>query len=80
MTHTKTIASLELAKKLYPTAQEIFEKEGYFKEEYDCFIIYRKCDWEIVFDLQNKEYDASEVTINLHKAITEQMKELGWIE
>lgn len=64
------------------TAQEMFEELGYHKEKkiVGGYISYFCCDYEIMFDLNEKEYSASEITIELHKAITQQMKELGWLD
>ena len=79
---------LELSK---ITAQEMFEKLGYkmtrlTEEEiqYKNQILHH--DLEIYFDLVEKNYNAfdyigaCDVTPKLHQAITQQMKELGWIE
>ena len=77
---------LELSK---ITAQEMFEKLGYRFEKEEYYIRYRKggdLDKEVYFDLEYKTYNTSdfitfmEIDIDLHKAITKQLKELGWIE
>lgn len=83
---------LELSK---ITAQEMFEKLGYSLEIYhylgkSYLLKYSKGIISIAFDLEEKEYSVSEYTYKdnewysiaseLHQAITQQMKELGWIE
>ena len=71
------------------TAQKMFEELGYACQKNDVAIIYRKCLStyinEIVFRLDFKKYSAIEplgglfIDVDTHKAITEQMIELGWL-
>lgn len=69
-------------------AQQIFEKLGYFKiEKQDTILYIDKVNFSrIRFNKLKKRYTVDEVscvssiTIELHQAITEQIKELGWIE
>lgn len=73
------------------TAQEQFEKLGFrlTEESNDDWKNFKKGDFEIDFDLEEKNYQCSEegcmtwksmtVGIGLHQAITKQMIELGWI-
>ena len=72
-------------------AKEMFEKLGYkiydikyYKNDI-CYIKGEDDEVRILFDLKQKEYLADihyeggiEMTVELHKAITQQMKELGW--
>jgi len=63
------------------TAQEMFEKFNCYEDEK--YIVYRNNRYSITFDKVNKEYWHSEetsITVDEHQAITQQMKELGWIE
>ena len=71
------------------TAKKMFEKLGYTCLEIDVAITYRKrpstCINEIVFRLDFEKYIAIEpigglfIDADTHKAITKQMKELGWL-
>lgn len=71
-------------------ARDMFEELGYTRLNSDGVIIYRKhlstCVYEIVFRLDLKKYVAIEplgglfIDVDTHKAITEQMEELGWLE
>lgn len=71
-------------------AEEMFKKLGYACQKNDVAIIYRKCLStcinEIVFQLDLKKYVAIEplgglfIDADTHKAITEQMEELGWLD
>ena len=74
------------------TARELFEELGYEYNRYNNSIKYFDNSgtsfWycSITFDLTNKEYsvrendDYTSVDVKLHKAITKQMEELGWLE
>lgn len=79
-------------KKYEESAQGMFEKQGYeLKKNDEVEIIYSEslethlCN-HIVFDLGSKTYDAHmgyytciDISIELYKAITQQLKELGWL-
>ena len=71
----------------------MFEKLGFeLAKDFDFNYIYtgneRKDDLRLVyFDLKNREYkmlthydNGVDINLQLHLAITQQMKELGWIE
>ena len=76
------------------TAQEMFEKLGYkfYKETDYGSVIYRNYDFDTELGLEitfhysgdyeieslNRHFDCI-VSVELHKAITKQMKELGWL-
>jgi hypothetical protein len=65
-------------------AQEMFEKLGYklYKQGTildDYVLQYVNGDWVVEFSYLDKEYNADDITVQLHKAITKQMEELGWI-
>ena len=81
-----------LAEKTYDeSAEGMFEKLGYkIKDDSDSIMMtYKKGDIEIDFYISEKEYSCTEegnmnwhftyVNPDLHKAITQQMKELGWL-
>ena len=79
------------------TAQEMFEKFGYVKNEsFIPYILYEKVKkgsrHTIVFSPKLRKYQcyfhingvasvgrSTEISVRLHQAITQQMKELGWI-
>ncbi|MDY0015794.1 MAG: hypothetical protein RBS13_06250 [Bacteroidales bacterium] len=76
-------------------AKEMFEKLGYERDEFSRDIIaYSKNNFQITFRLNKKDFEASryfEDDSSIHyfsyylnhdefQAITQQMKELGWIE
>ena len=71
------------------SAQKMFEELGYACQKNDVAIIYRKCLStcinEIVFRLDFEKDVAIEplgglfIDADTHKAITKQMKELGWL-
>lgn len=73
-------------------AKEMFEKLGYrLTDDSDLdYMTYKKGDIEINFIIFEKVYHCSKqliltwvpikVDVDLYKAITQQMKELGWIE
>ena len=66
------------------TTLDMFKKFGYLTRirtnEYVQFK--GKCLYTITFWFVDKTYDCEQsfIGIDLHKAITQQMKELGWIE
>ena len=73
------------------TAKEMFEALGYkFNQKSDFDFRWINKDFFIYFDLNYSNYsvcfnnvnknDNPDISIKLHKAITQQMKELGWIE
>lgn len=71
------------------SAQEMFEKLGYKKDEYSKCIFYynpNEINDEIVFYLENRTFDrdyyghANAITIPLLKAINKQVEELGWLD
>jgi len=70
------------------TAKEMFEALGYEQKTQDNVIWYLdiKNDSAIAFDIKEKYYwtydgyDPLNINIKLHNAITQKMKELGWIE
>ncbi len=69
------------------TAKEMFEKLGYkyFREARNRFgyktMVGETRPCEILFDTDTKTYHCNlMITIQEHQAITQQMKELGWIE
>lgn len=75
------------------TANEMFEKLGYEERDgYEDRIVYRSTDGSIliVFELSIKEFNiaayanwnwvAKNISIEEYQAITQQLKELGWIE
>jgi hypothetical protein len=71
-------------------AKEMFEKLGYNQEldgnEYIKYAKGSELDQEIMFNLSDKHYlcmdyiTALTISIELHKAITRQLKELGWLD
>ena len=77
-------------------AKEMFKKLGFIQDEkrgnWLRFVNERQFRREVLsFDLQNKTYSTHAtdefgdpvymgVTIEMHTAITQQMKEMGWIE
>lgn len=67
------------------TAKEMFEKLGFkLKEDSgENFIEYEteNLDGYVIFNLEHKDYttDIYTVSIETHKAITQQMKELRWL-
>lgn len=67
------------------TAKEMFKELGYEVNKNKFYLEYRKKGWEeeyINFYFEKREYVCGQYTIGieLHKAITQQMKELGWLE
>lgn len=76
------------------TAKEMFEALGYYLYSNDSLISYRKCSGEleeiITFWLNTKEYssvffnreeiDIRNITALEHKAIHQQLRELGWLD
>lgn len=73
------------------SAKEMFKELGYIKFEFESEIVYKFiykdiCIIRVSFDKFirtysiNKRNQTVSVGIELHKAITKQMKELGWIE
>ena len=76
------------------TAEEMFEALGYkyFRQTPYGSLIYREYDFDTELGLEitfhydktweveslNRHFDC-DISINLHKAITQQMKELGWL-
>lgn len=76
-------------------AKEMFEAIGYYGKESKDYILYEKkigiTTYNISFSLKLKEYACMfhnigdygkrlYIDIETHQAITQQMKELGWIE
>lgn len=76
-------------------ANKMFEELGFIREEEEKTCMLYKNTWQpetlVSFYLENKRYSVSEyeymsgeytwksITIALHKAITQQLKELGWL-
>lgn len=72
------------------SARELFEELGFKRTESDYSLIYRYMGTdfdracEIYFYLECKEYEFTEYTsdtvnMKLHRAITKQCEELGWL-
>lgn len=69
------------------SAKEMFEKSGYFFEEYNGYIRYLGVrDREVLFDITDKHirisddgYDAIWIGVEELNAINKQVKELGWL-
>lgn len=71
------------------TAEQMFKELGYEKRidfyDNEHFIEYQsKYDERdyLVFSISNEDYSSnlSRITIDIHKAITQQMRELGWLD
>ena len=71
------------------TAKELFEKLGFSIDEQDEEVIaYSDENYRVIFYFINKTYSfyrkeddvSSWVHVVLHQAITQQLKELGWLE
>ena len=68
------------------TAKEMFEKLGFNYKKYNMGFAYEKDDGNhqkfVHFDVNNSKYctNVYHVDVELHNAITMQMKESGWIE
>lgn len=70
------------------TAKEMFEKLGYkISNNDDLMLSYVNRSLTVVFWKPNETYNAyigstrsGSIDAELHKAITQQMQELGWIE
>lgn len=71
------------------TAKEMFEKLGFSIDEQDEEVIaYSDDNYRVIFYFINKTYSfyrkeddvSSWVHVVLHQAITQQLKELGWLE
>lgn len=70
------------------TAKEMFEEIGYeIIQSDENKINYSNGNFYIEFDLKYREYmscsyndDLLPITLEEHKAITQQMKELGWLD
>lgn len=71
------------------TAEQMFKDLGYEKRidfyDNEHFIEYQsKYDERdyLVFSVSNEDYSSnlSRITIDIHKAITQQMKDLGWLD
>ena len=63
----------------------MFKELGYEVEKNKYYLEYRKKRWEeeyVYFYLEEKKYNCGLYQINaeLHKAITQQMVELGWLD
>ena len=68
------------------SADEMFEKLGYKKEEFDVWVDYQKEDMEIEFWFDDKTITKNQekelysfITIPELKAINKKCEELGWI-
>ena len=70
-------------------AKEMFEEVGYeLERNNDCYLQFKRNDEMLIFAKEYKEYwvedyrDGIAVSIRAqeHQAITQQMKELGWIK
>ena len=65
------------------TAQEMFEKLGFNLSSAGTIdtIIYKQHDSHIRFWRDDRVYDTFgfDITVETHQAITQQMKELGWL-
>ena len=67
------------------TAEEMFKELGYEKRLNAFFIEFDTEFDRIIFDLKTKKYIpiyinlVESISIKLHKAITKQMEELGWL-
>lgn len=64
------------------TAKEMFEELGYEAESDDEIIHYKNDLDNVMFYIDHEEYtnDVFYVDSKLHKAITQQMSELGWLD
>lgn len=64
------------------TAKEMFEELGYEAESDDDIIHYKNDLDNVMFYIDHEEYtnDVFCVDSKLHKAITQQMSELGWLD
>ena len=69
------------------TAKEMFYELGYERDDrYADRIVYYDSDYRVVFNLVSRGYMFGDhsyccyVDIELHRAITKQMEELGWLE
>ena len=64
------------------TAKEMFEELGFKKiDTSDSTILYVRGFDEVWFNIPLKSYSSLyRITIELHKAIHQQLKELGWLD
>lgn len=71
------------------TAEQMFKELGYEKRidfyDNEHFIEYQSKYVEedyLVFSISNEDYSSNlaRITIDIHKAITQQMSELGWLD
>lgn len=71
------------------SAKELFKELGYERDDSyaDRIVYYDSCGYGAIFNLVSREYVfgikppyCCFVDIELHKAITKQMEELGWLE
>ncbi len=70
------------------TAREMFKELDFIIDDETSIRIEYENDYDsneyIFFDKKDKDYIVSEeiryISVDLHKAITQQMKELGWLD